>query len=71
MNKNLTEQTKIDTTGLKPANEGFSGLTTANSQNNQTNTHNNSQEKGFSGVINANSQNTINNTSQKNNHSDS
>lgn len=71
MSKNLTEQTEIDTTGLKPVHEGFSGLTTANSQNSQTNTHNNSQEKGFSGIVSANSQNTTNDTSQNNNQSDS
>lgn len=65
MNKNLTEQTEIDTTGLKPASEGFSRLTTANKQNSQTNTYSNSQEKGFSGVVSANSQNNNSNSSKE------
>ena len=62
MNKNLTEQTEIDTTELKLATEGFSELITANNQNSQTNTHNNSKEKSCSGLKTANNQNSQTNT---------
>lgn len=65
MNKNLTEQTEIDITELKLATEGFSGLKTANNQNSQTNTHNNSKEKGCSDIVNANSQNNSSSNSSK------
>ena len=65
MNKNLTKQTEIDTTELKLASEGFSKLITANNQNSQTNTHNNSKEKGFSDIVNANSQNNSSSNSSK------
>jgi len=60
LSKNLTDQTEIDTTGLTPVHEGFSGLATANTQN-----INNTKEKGFSGLTNANGQNPgSNNTNQ-------
>lgn len=53
MSENLTEQTEIDTTGLKPVHEGFSELVTANKQNTS-----NVIEKGVSGVVDANKQNS-------------
>jgi len=57
----MSEKSIKHTTNLKDLNEGFSGLSTANTQN-----INNTNEKGFSGVVNANNQNATNDKDKSN-----
>lgn len=54
MSEKLTEQTEINTAKLESINEGFSGLTSSNTQNNQLSS--NVKEKGLSGIVSANGQ---------------